>query len=223
MSGSSWKVVDATLPGYTDAPKDVRGQLEDAGEPLLLEQLVDEYAAWVLKYNAERPHRSLAGLTPQARFIGDPTPLALVAPEDARRLLLARRSARVRRDGVHHGGLPYIAVELTELVGETVEVTFAPHDQRSVEVYWRGAWLCTAVPQGTLSPRQQAQIMAERRAYSGELRRRQRRATKRARGRLAPATADQHAAVEVARLPDSRWMSLGARGHARRPCAPLPA
>lgn len=104
---------------------------------------------------------------------------------------------------MHHSGLPHIAVELTELVGETVEVAFAPHDQRSVEVYWRGGWLCTAVPQGTLSPGQQAQIMAERRAYSGELRRRQRRATKRARGRLAPVTADQRVPVEVALLPDS--------------------
>jgi len=193
----------ATLPGYTDGPKDIRGRLEDAGEPLLLKQLVDAYAGWVLKYNAERPHRALGGLTPQARFTADPTPLTVVAAEDARRLLLARRSAGVRRDGVHHGGLPYIAVELTELVGETVELAFAPHDQRSVEVYWRGGWLCTAVPQGTLNATQQAQIMAERRAYSGELRRRQRRATKRARGRLAPATANQRAAVEVARLPDS--------------------
>ena len=193
----------ATLPGYTDGPKDIRGRLEDAGEPLLLKQLVEGFAGWVLAYNAERPHRSLNGLTPQARFTGDPTPLVLVAPEDARRLLLARRSARVRRDGVHHGGLPYIAVELTELVGETVELAFAPHDQRCVEVYWRGAWLCTAIPQGALSAAQQAQIMAERRADAGELRRRQRRATKRARGRLAPATADQPAAVEVVRLPDS--------------------
>jgi len=69
----------ATLPGYTDGPKDIRGRLEDAGEPLLLKQLVEGFAGWVLAYNAERPHRSLNGLTPQARFTGDPTPLVLVA------------------------------------------------------------------------------------------------------------------------------------------------
>jgi hypothetical protein len=44
------------------------------------------------------------------------------------------------------GGLAYTAVELTELVGDDAELAFAPHDQRAVEVYWRGAWLCTAHP-----------------------------------------------------------------------------
>ena len=190
----------ATLPGYTDGPRDVRGRLEDSGDLLLLGQLVEAFAGWVLAYNGERPHRSLDGTTPGQRFVADPTPLRLVAPEDARALLTARRSRTVRRDGVHHGGLGYIAVELTELVGESVEIAFAPHDQRSIEVYWRGAWLCTAVPHSTLSAEQQAQIMAERRAYAGELRRRQRRATRRARGRLAPATAQQPDPVEVTRL-----------------------
>lgn len=190
----------ATLPGYTNGPRDIRGRLEDAGERLLLAQLVEAFAGWTLTYNGERRHRSLGGLTPAQRFTADPTPLQLVAPEDARRLLTARRPGRVRRDGVHHAGLPYIAVELTELVGETVEIAFAPHDQRSIEVYWRGAWLCTAVPQGALTAREQAQIIAERRAYAGELRRRQRRATRQARSRLAPATAEQPDPGEVTRL-----------------------
>ena len=190
----------ATLPGYTDGPRDVRRRLEDRSDLFLLGQLVEAFAGWVLAYNGERPHRSLDGMTPGQRFVADPTPLRLVAPEDARALLTARRSGMVRRDGVHHGGLAYIAVELTELVGESVEIAFAPHDQRSIEVYWRGAWLCTAVPHSTLSAAQQTQIMAERRAYAGELRRRQRRATRRARGRLAPATAQQPDAVEVTRL-----------------------
>lgn len=190
----------ATLPGYTDGPRDIRGRLEDSGELLVLAQLVEAFATWVLAYNRERPHRSLGRLTPEQRFTGDPTPLRLVAPEDARALLTARRSGQVRRDGVHHGGLAYVAVELTELVGESVEIAFAPHDQRSIEVYWRGAWLCRAIPHNALTAAQQAQIMAERRAYAGELRRRQRRATRRARGRLAPATAQQPHPVEVTRL-----------------------
>ncbi|MDQ3677543.1 MAG: DDE-type integrase/transposase/recombinase, partial [Actinomycetota bacterium] len=156
----------ATLPGYTGGPRDVRGRLEDTGELLLLAQLVEAFAGWVLVYNGERPHRSLDGLTPGQRFTGDPTPLRLVAPEDARALLTARRSGLVRRDGVHHGGLAYVAVELTELVGERVEIAFAPHDQRSIEVYWCGAWLCTAIPHGALTAAQQAQIMAERRAHA---------------------------------------------------------
>ena len=56
----------ATLPGYTDGPRDVRGRLEDSGDLLLLAQLVEAFASWVLAYNGERPHRSLGGLTPRA-------------------------------------------------------------------------------------------------------------------------------------------------------------
>jgi putative transposase len=125
----------------------------------------------------------------------------LVAPEDARRLLTARRWARVRRDGVHHGGLGYTAVELAELVGDDVELAFAPHDQRTVEVYWRGAWLCTAHPHDALSASEQEQILTERRRYAGELRRRQRHARRQARSRLAPATSERPAPPEVTRLP----------------------
>lgn len=135
------------------------------------------------------------------RWSADPTPLRLVAPEDARRLLTARRWARVRRDGVHHGGLAYTAVELIELVGDDVELAFAPHDQRAVDVYWRGVWLCTAHPHDALSTSEQEQILAERRAYAGELRRRQRRARRQAKSRLAPATSEQPTAADVTRLP----------------------
>jgi putative transposase len=165
----------AGLPGWTEGPRDQRGRLEAAGEPLELAELVARFDAWVRTYNAERAHRSLGRRTPLERWTGDPTPLRLIAPEDARRLLTARRWARVRRDGVHRGGLAYTAVELTELVGDDVELAFAPHDQRSVEIYWRGAWLCTAKPHDALSRAEQRQILAERRAYAGELRRRQRR------------------------------------------------
>ncbi len=134
-----------------------------------------------------------------------------MAPEDARRLLTARRWARVRRDGVHHGGLAYTAVELAELVGDDVELAFAPHDQRAVEVYWRGAWLCTAHPHNALSASEHQQILAERRRYAGELRRRQRRARRQTQRRLAPATSEQLAPAEVTRLPAGARSSLERR------------
>jgi putative transposase len=111
----------AGLPGWTDGPRDQRGRLEAPGTPLALAELVARFDAWVRFCNAERPHRSLGGRTPLARWAADPTPLRLVTPEDARRLLTARRWARVRREGVHHGGLAYTAVELAELVGDDVE------------------------------------------------------------------------------------------------------
>jgi putative transposase len=191
----------AGLPGWTDGPRDQRGRLEASGVPLTLAELVARFDAWVRTYNTDRPHSSLAGQTSLERWTADPTPLRIIVPEEARRLLTARRWARVRRDGVHHGGLAYVAVELTELVGDDVELAFAPHDQRSVEVYWRGAWLCTAHPHDALTRAEQERILAERRAYAGELRRRQRRARRRATSRLAPATSDQPASEEITRLP----------------------
>jgi putative transposase len=203
----------AGLPCWTGGPRDHRGQLEAPGAPLALAELVARFDAWVQAYNAARPHRSLGGQTPLARWTADPTPLRLVAPEDARRLLTARRSARVRRDGVHRGGLAYIAVELTELVGDDVELAFSPHDLRSVDIYWRGAWLCTAHPHDVLSRDEQQRILAERRAYADELRRRQRRARRRAKSRLAPATSQEPAPAEITRLPEQARASTerGAR------------
>jgi putative transposase len=191
----------AGLPGWTDGPRDERGQLEAPNAPLPLTELVSGFDTWVRRYNSERPHRSLGNCTPLQRWTSDPTPLRSVSPEDARRLLTARRWARVRRDGVHQGGLGYIAVELTELVGDDVELAFAPHDQRAVDVYWRGAWLFTAHPHDALSASEQERILAERRAYASELRRRQRRARHRAQSRLAPATSERPAPAEVTRLP----------------------
>lgn len=106
---------------------------------------------------------------------------------------------------MHRGGLAYIAVELTELVGEDVEFAFAPHDQRSTEVYWCGAWLCTAHPHDVLSRAEREQLLAERRAYAAELR----RAHRQAQARLAPATADQPAPDEL-QLPSATHGQRGA-------------
>ena len=97
---------------------------------------------------------------------------------------------------------------------DNVVLAFAPHDQRSVEVYWRGAWLCTAHPHDALTRAEQERILAERRAYAGELRRRQRRAHRAARTRLAPATSEQPAPAEVTRLPE-RALASRERGTRR--------
>ena len=63
----------------------------------------------------------------------------------------------------------------------------------------RGAWVCTAVPQETLSEEQQREVIDARRRYARELRRRQRAATHAARGRLAPMTSSDPQPAEVRR------------------------
>lgn len=201
----------ATLPGYTRGPRDQRGRLEAPGTPLALTEAVGRFDEWVQTYNTRHRHRGLGGRTPAQRWEGDPTPLRLVDPEDARRLLTQRRWAKVQRDGVHRGGTAYLAAELTELVGEDVELAFAPHDQRWTEVYWRGAWLCTARPHDTLTPAERQQVVVQRRAYATELRRRQRRARRHAQARLAPATAEQPHPDEITQLPSKAQDERAAR------------
>ena len=184
------------LPQYTGGRRTAQGKLDDRRAPLPLEQFVDRFAEWVAFYN-ERAHSELDGQTPAAVFLSDPTPLRALPVDDARALLAARRDARVHRYGVSHGGLRYISPDLHDLVGETVQIAFAPHDQRTIEVFWRGTWICTAWPQETLSPDQQRQVIDARREHAQDLRRRQRAVTRSARTRLAPLTSTARDPVEV--------------------------
>ena len=186
------------LPLYTSGPRSASGRLEDSRAPLALERFVGLFADWVIAYN-DRPHTELGGQRPIAAFMSDPTPLRTLAAEDARALLAARKQARVHRYGVSHVGHRYISPDLHDLVGERVEIAFAPHDHRTVEVYWRGAWICTAAPQETLTEEQQRDVIDARRQYAQELRRRQRAATRAARGRLAPMTSSERQPAEVRR------------------------
>jgi putative transposase len=184
------------LPHYTGGRRDRRGRLEDPRAPLALERFVELFAVWVSDYN-QHPHSELDGQTPAEAFGADPTPLRTISPQTARALLAARRDARVHRYGITHARQRYIATELHELVGETVQIAFAPHNQRSIEVYWRGAWICTAYPQHTLTVAQQHEIIQARREHAKQLRRRQRAATRAAQTRIAPLTSANPAPVPV--------------------------
>ena len=184
------------LPGFTGGRRDRRGRLQDPRAPLGLEQFVARFAGWVIDYD-HRPHSELCGRTPAEVFALDATPLRVLSAVEARALLAARKEVMVRRYGITHNTHRYIAVELHDLVGETVQIAFAPHDDRSIEVYWRGEWLCTALPQETLSSEQQVAVIKARRAYAKELRRRQRTATRASEPRLAPMTSTEPAATDV--------------------------
>jgi putative transposase len=190
------------LPQYTDGRRDRKRRLEDPRAPLPLEKFVSLFADWVEDYN-HRPHSELDDQSPIDTFTSDPTPLRTLPLADARALLAARREARVRRWGVTHKKHQYTSPDLSDLVGEMVEIAFAPHDERSVEVYWRDEWVCTALPQHTLDKDQQREVIHARHEHAKQLRRRQRAATKAARTRLAPMTATEREPVEVTRLKEN--------------------
>jgi putative transposase len=190
------------LPQYTGGSRDRKGQLEDPRAPLPLEQFVALFTDWVTDYN-HRLHSELDGESPVETFTSDPTPLRTLPIADARALLAARKKARVHRWGVTHSRHRYTSPDLSDLVGELVEIAFAPHDERSVEVYWRDEWVCTALPQHTLTEEQQREVIQARHEHAKELRRRQRAAAKAARTRLAPMTATEREPAEVSRAKES--------------------
>ena len=177
------------LPFYTEGPRAADGRLygPDA-PPMALGLFVDRFAEWVIDYNTVRAHSALGGLTPLQRWIADPTPVRELPEEQLRWLLLADVERTVNRDGIHFGGHTFIAAELNGLVGEKVQVRYTPHDLRRIEIFRDDAWLCTAHPQGALSDEERAAVLARRRADAAELGRRQRRASRRARAKLAPIT-----------------------------------
>lgn len=148
---------------------------------------VDRFAAWVVDYNRTRVHSTL-GCTPAQRWSQDATPLREVPADQLRWMLMADVERTVNRDGVHFGGVRFLAPELNGLVGERLQVRYAPHDLRSIELFRGDVWLGTAFAQDTLTAEQRQAVLERRRADAAELGRRQRRASRRARSQLAPIT-----------------------------------
>jgi hypothetical protein len=112
-----------------------------------------------------------------------------VADERLRWMMLAEDRRTVQKEGVRFGGRYFTAAELTGRRGTAVRVLYWPHDQRRIEVMLGDEWLCTAFPQGALSPDQRAEVLAERRRQKSEADKLRRKAARRARYGLTPATA----------------------------------
>ena len=201
------------LPGYTKGPRDAAGRLHGplsdavgdrvaAGEddvrqataggvgvgPMRIELFAQRFAAWVGWYNSERPHDGLDGVTPLQAWQADPTALERIGADRLRHLLMAGVERTIGKDGVRFNGLAYVAPALQGRGGQSVQVRYMPHDDRSIEVYLDGAHLCTAYPQGHLDPEQVKAFRDHARAESKRLAKARRRAASRARTELAPIT-----------------------------------
>ena len=178
------------LPFYTEGPRAANGKLygPDAA-PMTLALFAGRFAEWVTAYNTTRPHSALGGQTPLQRWEADPTPIQEVPAGQLRWLLLADAERTIGRDGIHFGGHTFIAAGLNGRAGQRVQVRYTPHDMRQIEVFDGDTWLCTAYPQDALPESERDAVLARRRADAAELGRRQRRASRRARARLAPVTA----------------------------------
>ncbi|MFJ8478361.1 integrase core domain-containing protein [Kitasatospora sp. NPDC094011] len=198
------------LPGFTGGPRDASGRLYgpvddsakakkvagQAGGPMRIEEFVQRFAAWARWYNTERPHRALGGRTPVQAWSEDEAPLRRIDPARLRYLLLAGTE---RKDGIRFNSHTYLAPELYGRGGEVLKVRYMPHDERWIEVYRRGEYLCTAHPSAQLTPEQREAFREHARCEAERLGRERRRAARRARCELAPMTAGQGAA-EPSRL-----------------------
>lgn len=179
----------ATLPFYTQGPRQADGRLiAPSDEPMSLRALVAELDRWVQQYNLTRAHRGLNGQTPLERWQSDATPIRLAEEGLLRRFLLAGECRRVTKRGVHFFGGWYLAGELNAIVGDEVDVRFMPNDQRSIEIYHRDRWLCTALPADKLDDEARARVLRARREDAKRARRYERRARRQAAVRLATLT-----------------------------------
>lgn len=177
------------LPFFTHGPRAIDGRLYGPDvAPMALSAFVGEFDRWVAEYNTKRPHSALAGQTPLQRWCSDATPMQVVDQAELRWLLLADEERTILKDGIHFHGLIFIAPELNGRVGDKVQVRYMPHDDRRIEVFQGERWLCSAKPQNALSPEERDRVLDQRRADADEQARRQRRASRRARVRLAAMT-----------------------------------
>ena len=180
----------ATLPHYTGGPRRANGKLYAQPGPLTLPQLQTRIREFIDAYNTEHAHASLGGVTPAQKWVSSPVPLDVVEPARLRWMLMADQTRQVLKDGIHFGGVTFIAPELTRIGGKSVEVRYMPHDLRFIEVFTEDGWLCTAHPQVELTREQAEGVIAQRREAAREMGRRRAAASRIARTRIAPLTAN---------------------------------
>jgi putative transposase len=173
------------LPGYLAAGRETR---QARAELISLAELIELCRAGIESWNRSHAHPVL-GCTLGEAWQRDATPIRTVPDERLRWMMLAEDHRVVQKEGVRLGGCYFTAPELTGRRGSAVHVLHWPHDRRRVEVVLGSEWLCSAYPQGALSADQRAEVLAERRRQKLEADRLRRKAARRARYGLSPATA----------------------------------
>lgn len=207
----------ATLPHYQGGPRGANNKLYGPGEHLHYEVFVELLLEWVRTYNFERQHSSLGGLTPAAVWTADTAPIRAVAEDELRWLALPTQRRRISAHGIHHKGLKYVHPAITSLFGEVVEIRYHPHDQRWIDVFRDGKYLCQAKPSDALTADEYHQVLANREAERRRAANARRAASRRQATRLAGLSkpgdrpeitsvisrADAHAAGELRRDRDA--------------------
>jgi putative transposase len=137
------------LPGYTDGPRDLRGNSALESAALGEEEFLEQLGIWMDDYTVAHVI-STTGMTPLQMWQADGTPLDEIAPEQLwQDFLLAKDGCKVSKNGIRFDKIDWIAPELNGLVGRSVHIRYLPHDRTFVEVFHDGVHLCTALPNTT--------------------------------------------------------------------------
>jgi putative transposase len=177
------------LPGYRGAGPEVRAARSSL---LSFDDLVELLRVGINEWNRTHRHPVLGCPLAEA-WQRDATPIRTIEPARLRWMMLAVDHRIVQTEGVRFRGRYYTAPELTGQRGREVRVLYWPHDARRIEVTTGEEWLCTAWPQGALSPGQREAVLTERRRQQREVDRLRRRAARRIRRRFSPATITEEA------------------------------
>lgn len=159
-----------TLPGATHGPKSFSGmQYWNSSDTELLSMDMTRSLAeeWEDRYNLGRPHSALAGATPLEAWAAQTGPLRVVQPEQLHDAMLKpAREHTVNKSGIRFENHDYLAPELNSYVGRKVEIRYLPHlraEDRYLEVFFGGEWLCTAIPAENLDAQMRRDILTARR------------------------------------------------------------
>jgi putative transposase len=179
----------STLPHYLLGPRRADGKLyTQRRRPLTLEELQEEIRRYVKHYNRARKHSSLGGLTPEEKWASSTTVLDVVEPEALRWMMMADETRIVEAKGIRHGNEYYVAGELHDLRGRTVQVRYMPHDKRSIEVFSDRRHVCTAKVKGELDREAKADVIAYRQAAKRAAAKQKSKASRAAKARTEPLT-----------------------------------
>ncbi|MCL2612399.1 MAG: Mu transposase C-terminal domain-containing protein [Nocardioidaceae bacterium] len=162
------------MPGYT------KGGVADDGQPLIAKKYAHEVDpadvmqmetfqkaldTWVTKGNETGTMHRLGDQTPVEAWANDPTPIRRTPPETTRAMMLrASKGHAINTEGIRFRRVNYVAPELNYYrdKGLRVEVRYLKREERFIEVFYEGQWVCTATDRELLTPAQKQALLENR-------------------------------------------------------------
>ncbi|RYP86865.1 hypothetical protein EKO23_07785 [Nocardioides guangzhouensis] len=170
----------ASLPGYVDGPRDLRGNSALESHAMSEDEFLVWLANWMDYYVADHVI-STTRRTPLQMWQADATPLIEVAPERLwQDFLLSKDTCKVSKNGIRFQKIDWLIPDggLTGKVGRKVEIRYLPHDRTSIEVFLEGVHLGTAYDKDNLTPDHEEEFLARRQAARTEAQQRFTRANR---------------------------------------------